>query len=212
MKYPHCMVPDVMSSPTTIVSGKVFKMPHLRFWFRSWLKFVQLGDFEDQRSLANINGLPGCTMVATEIPGEWSVPIWDFHPAWSQLCRVKVAMPIERFDDIWVPTPQKQDWAGNPTLWREQQKRINHKSKHAKTCGLTALNIFFGVQVSSVARDLQTRLNFKGGTRVPMHQRCSGCGRGSNRAPVPHHGSEISYAKSQGRSKRCGKYMQNMGF
>jgi hypothetical protein len=44
--------------------------------------------------------------------------------------------------------------------------------------------------------------------RVPMHQRCSGCGRGSNRAPVPHHGSEISYSKSQGRSKRCGKYMQ----
>jgi len=40
-----------------------------------------LGDFEGQGSLADINGLPGCAMVATEIPGEWSVPIWDFHAA-----------------------------------------------------------------------------------------------------------------------------------
>ena len=47
----------------------------------SQLKIGQLGDFEGQGSLADINGLPGCTMVATEIPGEWSVPIWDFHAA-----------------------------------------------------------------------------------------------------------------------------------
>lgn len=127
----------MMSSPT-IVSGKVFKMHHLRFWFRG--RFWRSGIFGRHKWFTRLHHGGDRN---TRWMVEWSVPIWD-HPAWSQLCRVEVAMLIERFDDIWVPAPQNRIERGIPPFDESNKNESTTKANMRKLAGSLLWTVFLG--------------------------------------------------------------------